>query len=74
VRAARKAPPTPVDLANYVGPAAAAAAAAAATNPAAGQNAFYRNTPMPRAASGGGGRFDLDVPTFIRKQGTGTGD
>jgi cell division protein FtsZ len=71
VRAARKAPPTPVDLANYVGPNAVAGAAAAGAAPSS-QNAFYRNTPMPRAAAAGGSRFDLDVPTFIRKQGTGT--
>ena len=30
---------------------------------------FYRKTPNPKAAAGGGGRLDLDVPAFLRKQG-----
>ena len=35
---------------------------------------FYRKTPNAKAASGGGGRFDLDVPAFLRKQGSGGGE
>ncbi len=68
-RPARKVPHTPVDLANYVG-----------SSPAAGQGmgsaesgSFYRKTPNAKAASGGSGRFDLDVPAFLRKQGGGGG-
>jgi cell division protein FtsZ len=58
---------TPVDLSNYVG---AAAATAVQTSESGG---FYRKTPAPKAASGGGGSagFDLDVPAFLRKQGGG---
>jgi hypothetical protein len=56
-----------VDLANYVGP--AAHSAAAAQGEAGG---FYRKTPKAKAASGGG-RLDLDVPAFLRKQGGGGG-
>ena len=62
-RGARKVAPTPVDLANYVGQPQAPASAA---DPAG----FYRKTPNPKAAAGGG-RFDLDVPAFLRKQGGG---
>ena len=29
--------------------------------------------PNPKAAAAGGGRFDLDVPAFLRKQGGGGG-
>jgi cell division protein FtsZ len=60
-----KVAPTPVDLGNYVGPGAAQAAAAAAE-----ASGFYRKTPTPKAAAGGG-RFDIDVPAFLRKQGGG---
>jgi hypothetical protein len=35
---------------------------------------FYRKTPNAKAASGGGGRLDLDVPAFLRKQGGGSSD
>ena len=59
-RGARKVAPTPVDLANYVGQPQAPTAA----DPAG----FYRKTPNPKAAAAGG-RFDLDVPAFLRKQG-----
>ena len=68
VRGARKAPTTPVDLANYVGP----AAAQTPPLPSPLADAFYRKTPNPKAASGGG-RLDLDVPAFLRKQGAGGG-
>jgi cell division protein FtsZ len=69
-RGARKSAATPVDLANYVGPAAAAAQQAVAEAAAGG---FYRKTPNPKAAAGGGsGRLDLDVPAFLRKQGGGS--
>ena len=33
---------------------------------------FYRKTPNAKAAAGGG-RLDLDVPAFLRKQGSGGG-
>ena len=69
-RPSRKVPHTPVDLANYVG-----------SSPASGQGlgaaesgGFYRKTPNAKAASGGSGRFDLDVPAFLRKQGGGGGE
>lgn len=63
-RGARKVAPTPVDLGNYVG--------SASPQPGAGDGGFYRKTPAnPKAASGGSGRFDLDVPAFLRKQGGG---
>jgi cell division protein FtsZ len=65
-RGARKAPSTPVDLTNYVGPGAAPPAAAQAGD----TGTFYRKTPNPKAAAGGG-RLDLDVPAFLRKQGGG---
>ena len=60
----RKPASTPVDLANYVSP-------AAPPTPRPGRaesGGFYRKTPKAKAASGGG-RFDLDVPAFLRKQG-----
>jgi cell division protein FtsZ len=63
----RKIATTPVDLANYVG-----SGAAQQPMPAAAAGDFYRKTPVPNAkAAGGGGRFDLDVPAFLRKQGGG---
>jgi cell division protein FtsZ len=68
-RAPRKAAPTPVDLANYMNSAPAAAAMASGGE----GSGFYRKTPNPKAAAAGGGRFDLDVPTFLRKQGGGGG-
>ena len=61
----RKAAPTPVDLVNYVNP----AAPPAETGTAAESGGFYRKTPNPKAAAGGGGRFDLDVPAFLRRTG-----
>jgi cell division protein FtsZ len=61
----RKSPPTPVDLSNYVGSGAAQAPHA----PAAEGAGFYRKTPNAKAA-GGGNRMDLDVPAFLRKQGS----
>ncbi len=68
-RGGRKMPSTPVDLANYVGPQAAQQPAM----PQAMPDAFYRKTPNPKAAAAGGGRLDLDVPAFLRKQGSGGG-
>jgi cell division protein FtsZ len=66
----RKAPPTPVDLSNYVG---SGAAPAAHTHAAAPEGAgFYRKTPNAKAAVGS--RLDLDVPAFLRKQGSGGGE
>jgi len=63
-RGTRKAVPTPVDLANYMNtPQAQAALQAAASG-----EGFYRKTPNTKAASGGG-RFDLDVPAFLRRKG-----
>jgi cell division protein FtsZ len=66
-RQMRKASPTPVDIANYVGPAAAASVATSGVD----SSGFYRKTPNPKAAAAGGSRLDLDVPTFLRKQGGG---
>jgi len=66
----RKVPPTPVDLSNYVG-----SGAAAQSLPPAESGGFYRKTPNAKAAmGGGGGRMDLDVPAFLRKQGSGGGE
>ena len=64
-RGPRKAAPTPVDLANYMNtpPAQAPAQSAAAAG-----GDFYRKTPNAKAA-GGGSRFDLDVPAFLRRKG-----
>ena len=67
-RGSRKVAATPVDLSNYVGVAAAAPQPA----PAAEIGGFYRKTPNAKAAVGGGGRLDLDVPAFLRKQGGGS--
>jgi hypothetical protein len=39
---------------------------------AADSGGFYRKTPGAKAASGGAGRVDLDVPTYLRKHGGGT--
>ena len=64
-RGPRKAAPTPVDLVNYVNP-ASVTQEQTGTGDAGG---FYRKTPNPKAASGGGGRFDLDVPAFLRRKG-----
>jgi cell division protein FtsZ len=66
-RSARKAAPTPVDLVNYVNPAAQMPEAAEG-------GGFYRKTPNPKAAAGGGGRFDLDIPAFLRRKGGGGGE
>jgi hypothetical protein len=41
---------------------------AAAPNAAAAGGDFYRKTPNAKAAAGGG-RFDLDVPAFLRRKG-----
>jgi hypothetical protein len=57
-----------VDLANYVGP----SAQQPSSLPQAEVGGFYRKTPNAKVASGGGGgRLDLDVPAFLRKQGGG---
>jgi cell division protein FtsZ len=63
----RKVPHTPVDLTNYVGN----SAPAANVGTGAGGSDFYRKTPNPKAAAAGGGRHDLDVPAFLRRQGGG---
>jgi len=65
-RGARKVAPTPVDLANYVNQPTVPPAHGSASDP----GGFYRKTPNPKAAAAGG-RFDLDVPAFLRKQGGG---
>jgi cell division protein FtsZ len=63
----RKAAPTPVDLANFVG-----GTAIQSQGGPSEMSGFYRKTPAPAAkAAAGGGRFDLDVPAFLRKQGGG---
>ena len=41
--------------------------------PQADAGGFYRKTPNAKAASGGG-RLDLDVPAFLRKQGGGSAE
>ena len=51
--------------------AAAAGGAPQAAAAAAGGD-FYRKTPNAKAASGGS-RFDLDVPAFLRRKGSGDG-
>ena len=69
-RGGRKVAPTPVDLSNYVGPAAQQQPSSLPQAEAGG--GFYRKTPNAKVASGGGGgRLDLDVPAFLRKQGGG---
>jgi len=66
----RKVASTPVDLVNYVNP-----AAHTQEQVAADAGGFYRKTPNAKAASGGGGRLDLDVPAFLRrKAGDGGGE
>ena len=67
-RGGRKVAPTPVDLSNYVGPAAAAQPALPRPRPAAASTARRRTPRWPRAAAA---RLDLDVPAFLRKQGGG---
>jgi cell division protein FtsZ len=59
-----KANVTPVDMGNYL--------PSPQTQPAGLVDAgsYYRKTPNPKAAAAGG-RFDLDVPAFLRKQGSG---
>jgi cell division protein FtsZ len=70
-KAPRKVAPTPVDLSNYVNP---QPAANASLPPAEAGGGFYRKTPTAKAAAGGGGKlFDLDVPAFLRRQGSGGG-
>jgi hypothetical protein len=64
-RGARKVAPTPVDLANYVNQPTVPPAHGTASDP----GGFYRKTPNPKAAAAGG-RFDLDVPAFLRTQAT----
>ncbi|MBN2371238.1 MAG: cell division protein FtsZ [Vicinamibacteria bacterium] len=56
---------TPTDMANY-----RATATNANVAPPLVADSFYRKTPAPRAAAGGGGAIDFDVPAYIRKQGT----
>jgi cell division protein FtsZ len=65
----RKVAPTPVDLSNYLNQ--PSAAAASQPMPSAEAGGFYRKTPGAKAASGGGKLFDIDVPAFLRKQGSG---
>src|SRR6266581_1401052 len=65
----RKAASTPVDLANFKNPPVPSASSMASGD----AGGFYRKTPNPKAAAAGAGRFDLDVPAFLRKQGGGGG-
>jgi cell division protein FtsZ len=67
-RGARKSS-TPVDIGNYVGPNAVNMTPQAAPTGEAG--GFYRKTPNPTKAAASGSRVDLDVPAFLRKQGSG---
>ncbi|HEY7514392.1 MAG TPA: cell division protein FtsZ [Vicinamibacteria bacterium] len=69
-RPSRKPASTPVDLANYMN-----ASSGQSQGPGAAESGgFYRKTPNAKAAAGGSGRFDLDVPAFLRKQGGGGGE
>ncbi|HWW91982.1 MAG TPA: cell division protein FtsZ, partial [Vicinamibacteria bacterium] len=65
-RGPRKAVPTPVDLTNYVGSQTAMPHSSAEAG-----GSFYRKTPSNPKAAVAGGRVDLDVPAFLRKQGGG---
>jgi cell division protein FtsZ len=69
-RPSRKPASTPVDLANYMGSSPASNQGLGAAE----SGGFYRKTPGAKAASGNSGRFDLDVPAFLRKQGGGGGE
>jgi cell division protein FtsZ len=62
-RLGKKGAATPVDLTNHLGSAGAAADA----------SGLYRRTPAPKVAMVGG-RADIDVPTFLRKQGAAVGE
>jgi cell division protein FtsZ len=64
-RGHRRVASTPVDLVNYLAPQATAAGTADPGD-------FYRKTPNAKAASGGG-RFDLDIPAFLRRKGADAG-
>jgi cell division protein FtsZ len=66
-RPSRKPASTPVDLANYMSSSPGTAAGMGAPE----SGSFYRKTPNAKAAVGGSGRYDLDVPAFLRKQGGG---
>jgi cell division protein FtsZ len=69
-RPSRKPASTPVDLANYM-----SSAPNTSQGVGAGESgSFYRKTPNAKAAAGGSGRYDLDVPAFLRKQGGGGGE
>jgi cell division protein FtsZ len=68
-RPSRKPASTPVDLANYMNTSAPPSQGLGAAE----SGGFYRKTPNAKAASGGSGRFDLDVPAFLRKHGGGGG-
>jgi cell division protein FtsZ len=69
-RPSRKPASTPVDLANYMSSSPGTAAGMGAPE----SGSFYRKTPNAKAAVGGSGRYDLDVPAFLRKQGGGGAD
>ncbi len=69
-RPSRKPASTPVDLANYMSGSSQASQGLGATE----SGGFYRKTPNAKAAVGGSGRYDLDVPAFLRKQGGGGGE
>ena len=62
-RGPRKAVPTPVDLANYMNTPQSQAATARRR-----ERASTGRRPNAKAAAGGG-RFDLDVPAFLRRKG-----
>jgi len=63
-RVPKKGVTTPTDLTNYL-----ASGGAALPGAAAEEGSFYRKTPAPKAAAAGGGRTDIDVPTFLRNKG-----
>ncbi len=66
-RGPRKAVPTPVDLTNYMGSQTGMPHSSAEAG-----GSFYRKTPNNPKAAVAGGRVDLDVPAFLRKQGGGS--
>jgi cell division protein FtsZ len=63
-RVPKKGVTTPTDLTNYL-----ASGGTALPGAAGEEGSFYRKTPAPKAAAAGGGRTDIDVPTFLRNKG-----
>ena len=70
-RGSRKVAPTPVDLANYVGP---RAQPPAPLPQAEVGGLLSQDARTPRRRRAAAARLDLDVPAFLRKQGGGGSD